>query len=58
MNTGCMCLLELVLSPLSKHPEVELPDHMVVLYFIFISWDTKYLARGYTGYTPLQGFAI
>lgn len=53
-----MYLLELVLSPLNKYLEVDLPGHTAVVYFIFVFWDTKYLILGYPGYTRQPGFAI
>ena len=36
MNKGCKYLFEFVISfPLDKYPEIELLDHMIVLFFMF-----------------------
>ena len=35
MNKGCKYLFELISFPLDKYPEIELLDHMIVLFFMF-----------------------
>ena len=46
MNKGCKYLFELISFPLDKYPEIELLDHMIVLFFMFWEmWDLSFMAK-------------
>ena len=47
MNKGCKYLFEFVISfPLDKYPEIELLDHMIVLFFMFWEmWNLSIMSK-------------